>query len=207
MKPLLIITFVISFLVGCSIGPGKDRIKAAKESESTGNPRPYTDQVQQVSLKLAWGSNYPDWDKTLINAVALAGLKQTVSMPCKKATPDQCLILALAKMAQFESSFKPETSYKESFKDSKGKNVISRGLLQLSIESANQSPYQCNIKKEQDLHDPKINLECAVKIAVRWINKDGEFFGGDKNGLGRYWSVGRKSSGSNKKIIAYLEQF
>ena len=108
-------------------------------------------------------------------------------------------------MAKYESSFKPETQFKESFNDSKGKPVISRGLLQLSIESANQKAYGCNIKKAEEMHNPKTNLECAVKIVVFQANKSGTLMGEPKLGCSSYWSVCRKSSGSNAKIISYLQ--
>lgn len=156
-------------------------------------------------LKLAWGDKHPDWGKWLTDAVNSSQLSDTVKKPCANYSAKECLILTIAKMAQYESSFKPSESYTESFTDSKGAAVISRGLLQISQESANQKAYACNIKKADELHDPKINLECAVKIAVYWINKDGVFFGGEKLGLGRYWSVGRVSSKSNAKILEYLK--
>lgn len=111
-------------------------------------------------------------------------------------------LMLISSMARCESSFKPETSYKESFNDSKGKPVISRGLLQISIESGRG--YNKSLKKAEELHDPKINLETGVMILNRWIPKDG-YIGTNKKGGGRYWSVLRETSSSRAKIIAKMK--
>ncbi|NQZ19850.1 MAG: transglycosylase SLT domain-containing protein [Bdellovibrionales bacterium] len=105
-------------------------------------------------------------------------------------------ISLLAAMARFESSFHPETSYQESFTDSSGQRVVSRGLLQLSIESS--LGYRCPLDSAQDLHDPQKNLDCSVRIMNRWIDRDGLITGknssGSWRGGARYWSVLRKES-------------
>lgn len=186
--------FFILFLVGCVDVPVQ-------------TPTPVPPVQQLAPLNLAWGLSHPEWDKYLSDAVNSSGLKSDVKKPCKKLNAKDCLIQTISIMAKYESSFKPETSYTEGFNDAKGAKVISRGLLQLSQESSNQKAYGCNITDAKQLHDPKTNLECSVKIAVKWINQDGIFFGGDKLGLGRYWSVGRAKSGSNPKILKYLEVF
>lgn len=103
----------------------------------------------------------------------------------------------LAAMAKRESAWDPTTKYTESFSDAKGVKVVSRGLLQISIESANQSAYKCNIKNANELHDPSINLNCGVKILNYWA-KDG-YLAKDKLGAGRYWSTMRP--GTSKEYI------
>lgn len=155
---------------------------------------------------LAWGDK-KEWTDILTAAVSKSVIDPHVKSPCKNVGTDICLILTIAKMAQYESSFNPSESYKEGFADAKGNAVISRGLLQISQESANQKAYGCGIVKAEDLHKVDVNLQCAVKIAVYWLNKDKVFFGGEKLGLGRYWSVGRASSKSNAKILAYLKEY
>jgi hypothetical protein len=85
--------------------------------------------------------------------------------------------------------------------------VISRGLFQLSIESANQKAYGCGFKTEQEIHEPLKNISCMVKIVNHWLNKDLVFFGGTKLGLGRYHSVARASSESYPKILKYMEGY
>lgn len=89
-------------------------------------------------------------------------------------------------MSKFESSHNPKVQYRENFRDGHGDLVISRGLLQLSKESANL--YGCNIKDANELHDPRTNIHCAVRILNRWIVRD-KVIANEKLGGGRYWSV------------------
>ena len=98
-------------------------------------------------------------------------------------------------MAEKESNFNPKAFYKEAFYDANGNNVISRGLLQLSIESARG--YKCPVKDGPDLHDPEKNLICTVLILKRWVLTDGVISGnsaGKWRGGARYWSVLRKKN-------------
>lgn len=113
----------------------------------------------------------------------------------------QFFVMLISSMAHQESSFETNQSYKEGFKDAKGSAVISRGLLQISQESANQSAYKGNIKNAADLYDPRVNLETAVKILNYWIPKDG-YIASAKLGGARYWSVLRDHSNSKPKIKA-----
>lgn len=154
---------------------------------------------------LAWGER--PWTKTLMDAIESKEWSKDITNHCKHTEFKVCLGQTISIMAKYESGFKPETSYEESFKGRDGKNIISRGLFQISMSSSNQSAYKCNTKNVEQLHDPDHNIKCMVNIAHYWLNKDLVFFGGDKLGLGRYHSVGRKSSKSNAKILKYLEQF
>ena len=107
-------------------------------------------------------------------------------------------------MARPESNYKPSATYTEDFPDSSGKKVISRGLLQISIESANQKRYSCGIKKSEDLHDASINLSCGIKILEAWVVNDkviASYKKGQSRGGGRYWSVLRKSNNHLPEII------
>lgn len=104
-------------------------------------------------------------------------------------------VYLLSAMTQLESSHNPTVSYKESFNDSKGNPVISRGLLQISIESGNG--YGCGFKNEQELHDPYKNLDCGLRILNRWIGGDGVISGKSGSswrGGARYWAVLRKDT-------------
>ncbi|MBU6375448.1 MAG: transglycosylase SLT domain-containing protein [Bdellovibrionales bacterium] len=96
----------------------------------------------------------------------------------------------ISTIAELESSHRPALFYQESFRDSSGQLVVSRGLLQMSLQSANA--YGCGFKTSADLHDPFQNLSCGIKILSRWIGRDGRITGqGSKGwmGGGRYWSV------------------
>lgn len=102
-------------------------------------------------------------------------------------------IALLAALARHESSLDPDTDYKEDFTDSTGRPVVSRGLLQLSRESANG--YGCKIADGRRLHDPAINLSCGVRILARWIDRDrviADHVDGRWRGAARYWSPFRR---------------
>ncbi len=128
----------------------------------------------------------------------------------------------LSAMAKPESNFRPQSYYTEKFTDAKGRRVVSRGLLQISIESANQQRYNCDIPTATLLHDPKVNLSCGVKILSKWVQSDGviakaqyakkvpmpraqqqaskptNHFGGS-----RYWSTLREQHGHLPKIAEF----
>jgi len=111
----------------------------------------------------------------------------------------------ISKLAYFESSYNPETSYVEMFFDNNGNNVVSRGLLQISKESANGANYRCGINNERELHNPKRNLECGVRILNKWIKTDEVIVGkeGSKwHGAARYWSPFRNQV-KNSEIANY----
>lgn len=102
----------------------------------------------------------------------------------------------IAAISLFESSFKPASFFIERFLNSAHTNVISRGLLQISSESANN--YGCGITKEADLEDPETNLRCGVRILNRLVSTDHRLHGNTLNrannetiwhGAARYWSV------------------
>ena len=91
-----------------------------------------------------------------------------------------------------ESSFRPSDSYVENFRNSSGNAVVSRGLMGLSLESSQL--YACRMNTERDLEDPKLNLECGVKILGKWVMRTGRLsghIGGHWVGASRYWGVMR----------------
>ncbi|WP_413582130.1 transglycosylase SLT domain-containing protein [Bdellovibrio sp. HCB288] len=109
----------------------------------------------------------------------------------------------MSQMVKYESNFKPATAYTESFNDSKGNRVVSRGLLQLSIESGNA--YGCGFKSASEVHDPYKNLACGIRILNRWMERDGRIAGkvsGSWKGGARYWSVLRSTNSPYAKITA-----
>lgn len=114
----------------------------------------------------------------------------------------------LSAMARFESSFDPKRKFTETFNDRNGNPVISRGLLQLSIESGNGG-YQCGFADENALHDPQQNLECGVRIMNKLVGQNdyiGASVGGKWKGGARYWSVLRPTHSKNPKIRAFTQQ-
>jgi hypothetical protein len=114
------------------------------------------------------------------------------------------LTVLLSAMAKYESNFDPNSKFEEGFNDNSGKPVISRGLLQLSVESSNS--YDCKVTASS-LHDPTTNLTCGLRIISRWMVRDkyvGSTVSGSHMGGARYWSVLRGSSGSRPKIREYM---
>lgn len=97
----------------------------------------------------------------------------------------------LSIMARPESNFNPDATYVEDKEDRAGAKVISRGLLQISQESANSKAYTCGILHAQDLHEPSVNLRCGAKIMAHWVTHDGSVatYSPPPRGGARYWSV------------------
>lgn len=102
----------------------------------------------------------------------------------------------MSALMRYESNYDPTKTYEENFTDSTGAKVISRGLLQLSIESANG--YRCGIQDAKELYDPKTNLQCSVRIMNKWIGQDQVIAATNSakkwRGLARYWSPFRRAS-------------
>lgn len=112
----------------------------------------------------------------------------------------------ISAIAAAESSYNPMTQLREKdIVDRSGKNVVSRGLLQISLESS--QGYQCGFQNEDQLHHPRLNLECGVRILNRWIPKDAVVSGFNETskhlGGARYWSVLRQNS-SKLEVIRRL---
>ena len=101
-------------------------------------------------------------------------------------------VYLLSAISELESGHDPSTSFREAFNDRHGQPVISRGLLQLSIESANG--YRCGFSDAEELHDPVRNLACGVTILNRWVVADQQVTSDARpwKGGARYWAVLRK---------------
>lgn len=119
----------------------------------------------------------------------------------------------ISSLAYFESNHSSEIRYKEKFTDSKGRPVISRGLLQISRESANG--YGCEISDSTQLHNPKVNIDCGVRILNKWIGQHDRVIADRRGGLfsrtlwmgaAKYWSPFRNNSKMNHIALAVREQ-
>lgn len=144
-------------------------------------------------LILAW-SGHPDgakWTAILDEAMKDLPNDGPIATPCKKLTLKPCAKQLLSLIAKRESNFKPETSFNET---GHLQGVVSRGLFQISKDSANQSAYGCNITNAKDLHKPDINIKCAVKILAYQAGKTGSLMGG----CAKYWSVCRSKNGTSE---------
>ncbi|MBB1487614.1 hypothetical protein [Oceanospirillum sediminis] len=115
----------------------------------------------------------------------------------------------ISSLSYFESNHKNQVWYQERFNDAQGRPVISRGLLQISIESGNG--YQCGLTNPQQLHDPKTNISCGVRILNRWVGQRDKvvsgntgwlFFSGSWLGAARYWSPFRDEGKKQRIALA-----
>lgn len=158
-----------------------------------------TSAKAQEEPTLAWGKERSAWTTHLIREINNSNLRSDVKTPCEKTSQKLCLAYLISVIAKHESGFNPDAYYKESFNDSNGKPVISRGLFQLSVESANQSAYKCDIKSYKELYNPYINITCMVKITVYQANKSGYLIAEPKKGCASYHSVCRKYTIKNGK--------
>lgn len=190
------------------------------KDEETDLPPSSGDDEEERDLSLIpmnWDGkhkDYKDWTAYSYDAVTEFGKDMLASNPIdiKTFCPNyrslgeenkkMFWVHLLSSMTEFESGFKPETKFQEGFKDNNGDYIISRGLLQLSIESARG--YKCNLIDATDLHSAQKNLECGVRIMNRWLKEDGRIAGqvdGKWRGGARYWAVLRKRSSSRSHDI------
>jgi|GEM_PF-3103577 hypothetical protein len=187
----------------------------------------FCDQAWASYDYAAWSTKNRDgsWTKTAESAVIRSALVNTVPADIGYFCPSypnlnrldrgRFWVGLLSAMAKPESNFKPEASYTERFHDSQGNRVVSRGLLQISIESANQKRYDCDIPYASKLHDPKINLHCGVKILAKWVHTDGVIAKTrgtngqltpslrQPKGGARYWSTLRGKNGHLRNIADF----
>lgn len=123
-------------------------------------------------------------------------------------------------MARFESNFDPRVSFDEyahcsnaacraRMTTADGRHVVSRGLLQLSQESAN-GYIGCPAppRDELRLHEPDLNLRCTVAVMQGRVHRDGvisERDGQSWRGGAAYWSVLREPNG--RDTLAKIRTF
>lgn len=174
------------------------------------------DQAQQDSVREAiplWerkSLNNRSWSEHVYDELPLLGPDLLATQPtdAKIFCPNyknlstserkQFWAFFISSMVKFESNFDPKSAFTESFRDSTGRYVISRGLLQLSYESSKS--YRCGFSTAKEIHNPTENLSCGIKILNHWMKKDGRIASKTSAGWrggARYWSVlraGRKDS-------------
>lgn len=183
---------------------------------STPNPTPIT-EASPKDLTPLWEAkvkNSKEWSDYVYLKLDTLGKDLLDVVPADRATfcpkysglsyneRKQYWTFMLSAMARFESNFNTNAKYTESFSDANGNHVVSRGLLQISIESGNG--YGCQLKTAQDLHDPYQNLACGIRILNRWVARDGRIAGKVSNswrGGARYWSVLRAGDKTSYQSI------
>lgn len=173
----------------------------------TANPPP-TKQEEKAALPSIEGWNQ-EWSPIVVNALETYG-KEILSFTPKDKT-EWCFgddnklnyLRLIQAMAKYESDFDPSQTYKENFNDAQGRNVVSTGLLQVSVESCNNYVMTKKLTRYEELLDVHTNLECTVKIMNKWIPRHGVIAQEPKLGNAIYWSVMRKAGKRDliKKIM------
>lgn len=234
-KVNLFVVFLFASLLasGCS-GPrnfeySQDLVSVSDEakgaetpppSEQTPTPSPDRDVLRDVTPlwegKVAGAEEWTahvDRQLDLLGQDLLDVRPKDDSLFCPKyntfsyARRKQYWAFLLSSMVHFESQFKTSAKLTEKFTDSSGKKVVSRGLLQISLESGNA--YGCGLKSSQDLHDPLKNLSCGIRILNRWVGRDGRIAGKvlvSWRGGARYWAVLRSGDKVSYKSILKWSQ-
>lgn len=133
----------------------------------------------------------------------------------------------IGEASRWESKFKPETNTYECRKTCvysggcryvegrgycmlgghklDGGLVISRGLMQMSLESA--QGIGCDVAKPSDLNDPEKNLTCAVKAFAYYITRGGQIatkVDGKWRGAAAYFAVFRGTDDYTAKSRAAI---
>lgn len=130
----------------------------------------------------------------------------------KGASQDQRLefyVAFLSFMAKYESNFDTNQTFKEPFTDRSGEHVISSGLMQVSIESCRG--YGTRLERKEELLDPTKNLECAVRILNRWMQRHSRLMSlnsweGNVGGS-KYWAVLRHGRRGYEQIKSLTKKY
>ena len=199
---LLIITLPL-FLTACGTGKMPDLFGQITSINST--PEITTGSILPVAR---WDRHDDGKTWTRYTATALNNYGQGLISSAPKDVAQYCPSYAglqpqqrrafwihlISALSKYESNFDPSVKFDETTVDPKmitvsGQPIISRGLLQISKESANG--YGCKINEASQLHDANTNLSCAVRILDRWITRDGVISGqvdAGWRGAARYFS-------------------
>lgn len=213
LVPLVVVCCLYMLSTGCATtdeGPASNQPRNGSDSSTHSGNDPIPDPPPSQHPPADWDGKPGgrEWTDSAHVAVVELGSELLTANP--RDVRDYCpsydrlnneqrrafWVYLLSRLARFESNHDPSVRFTESFNDSQGNPVISRGLLQISRESANG--YGCAIGEEAELHDPKINIRCGVRILKRWVaERDGVIAArtnGEWRGAARYWSPFRDES-------------
>lgn len=88
--------------------------------------------------------------------------------------------------------------------------VVSRGLLQISLQSAQYYGCKDIASVPADLHDPIKNLKCSVRIIKTLVAKSqavaGKDSSGNWRGVARYWAVVRGTTDYTAKSLVAIKK-
>lgn len=168
--------------------------------------KPRVEVVRPVAIKeeiptvtLPWA--HPDWTSHLLTTISKSKLPDLKMLDVDAFCPGYSHLSRqekvkwfahfICKMSWFESKWNPLAKLAEDFKDRDGKRVESRGLMQISIESARGYGFEGS---NNDLFDPLKNLDVTVKIMEKLIEKAERLQGAPNDkwiGVSAYWSTMR----------------
>lgn len=180
---------------------------AADKNIDAGNDKDNQDNVREaIPLWETKSLNHKAWSEHIYRELPVLGPELLTANPVdakifcpnfpnlSESERKQFWAFFISSMAKFESGFDPNESYTEGFKDNTNTYVISRGLLQISLESS--KGYRCGFSTGRELYHPTKNLSCGIKILNHWMKKDNRIasrFGLNWKGGARYWAVLRQS--------------
>lgn len=224
----LLIASLTLILSGCNSHEDSPGQVLKPTPTSTPTPAPRTaPERSYYQEQLAWereGKGHSTWTTHLRKIVGASTLAGYPAVNMEKVCPNyhnlpvkhkpEVWAQLISIMAKYESGFKPETTFTEpDIHDAKGIKVVSTGLLQISVESANS--YGCGITFE-GLKNWEKNLTCAVLIMEKNVARNGQAFDKKKvmfkgkpqsrwQGASAYWSVAREGvSNSFPKVQKYM---
>lgn len=216
----LLLACFVTFNLNCAMAMSRgkpvaeEQPKPSPKPPSSQPPPPASDSADAVPLWESKVQGSRDWSNHLYSELDRLGqdLLDVIPADARTFCPNyrnlsyndrkKYWIYIISAMTKFESGFNTNTKYKEDFNDSSGRPVVSRGLLQISIESS--KGYDCGMVDAQELHDPFKNLSCGVRILDRWVGRDGRIAGkvdSKWRGGARYWSVLRAGDKTSYKSI------
>ena len=184
--------------------------------------KPSSTPIPSVALAPLWDAQAADgasWTAHLSTSMETLGTSLLTVNPADGATfcPQYAnlstaqrkafWIYLISAMAKFESNFKPSMTFTESFKNADGEYVVSRGLLQLSVEDG--AIYGCGFTSSDSVYDPDLNLDCSVRILNYWMKKDARIAGqvnGAWRGGARYWSTLRSTGAPYASIVKLTDK-
>lgn len=193
MKYLILVLLI----AGCATTTIEEKVPEVIQQEVVDQEKTDIKPVepeQNFGYTFDWGNL--EWDRHLVDQIKNSKLVTAIPKDREEyfyssaKDPIEFWGKLLVKMSYYESKWIPSKKYLENFKDRNGRRIYSRGLFQLSLESGRG--YGCPFHSEADIHKPKNNITCAVKILERWVVRDGVIrgrFGSKWRGGARYWAV------------------
>lgn len=158
--------------------------------------------------------NYKSWSEHVYQQLPTLGPDLLTANPAdakifcpnyKNLTPSerkQFWAFFISSMAKFESNFNTQSAYTESFRDNSGRYVVSRGLLQISMESS--KGYKCGFNSSTEIYSATKNLSCGIKILNHWMKRDNRIASQTIQGWrggARYWAVLRAGNKESYRSI------